>query len=558
MASYLSNLLDLIRHPMEYRTLAQYSVYHEPRRDITSPLELATTRYNEPTMRKCWDMLDATAGLYAVTVKGLDNDLARVVCVAYHVFRALYLIEGSTSLSNDAKESSLRGFHQKITKSTATFDEKELVDFDAVVAELALLPADCRTIIINTAQQMGAGMADYIHRAAAAARKGTSVACTTNTVEYDLYCHYTSGLVGEALTKFFVLIPAPVRFSSLPRKDTGVVMIERAFLGEQALLSNSCALLVKKATLIQNVVEDAKRGVWLWPNEVVARGGVRNLEELLANGSGEGEAAESALWVLSEMVLGALGHATDALDYIVLLKNQGTFNLVAFSTALALATLDLCYMNPKVFTGEAELRKADPVKLLMRSTDPHTVAYFFLDYARRIHARATPRDPHFLAISVMCGKIETWVEHHFPSYITFASGSRTVFYDDTDPRSRIVKRDKAQDEEKARAERQLKRDAEMRAWIEKQGVKPREGAAADVQLYMADGSPLMLYLLLIGALILFLSVGIAISIGGLWYFYGDEWVWKDEGDDVGIRAIFRKVFGTWGGSSPIDPLKVQR
>ena len=77
--SFLQNILEVIKHPLEYRILAQYSVYHEPRRDITSPLDYATTRYNEPTMRRCWDTLDNTAGIYASVVKELDGNLARVV-----------------------------------------------------------------------------------------------------------------------------------------------------------------------------------------------------------------------------------------------------------------------------------------------------------------------------------------------------------------------------------------------------------------------------------------------------------------------------------------------
>ncbi len=75
----LENIMEAIKHPFEYRILAQYSVFHEPRRDITSPTEFATTRYNEPNMRKCWDLLDNTAGLYASVVKELDGDLGRVV-----------------------------------------------------------------------------------------------------------------------------------------------------------------------------------------------------------------------------------------------------------------------------------------------------------------------------------------------------------------------------------------------------------------------------------------------------------------------------------------------
>ena len=167
----------------------------------------------------------------------------------------------------------------------------------------------------------------------------------------------------------------------------------------------------------------------------------------------------------------------------------------------------------------------------------------------------------------MCGKIETWVEHHYPSYITFSTGSRTVFYDDTDPRSRIVKRDKAQDEEHARAERQKKRDEDMRIWLEKSGIKPKEGAepgaplGKDVRLYAADGSPWQLYVFLIAGIVLLFAMSGGLIVGGLWYFFGDEWKWEPPQVEQGIAATFQKIFGLGkyaGGGGGTEPLVVQR
>lgn len=220
-------------------------------------------------------------------------------------------------------------------------------------------------MIVDTAQNMGAGMADFTHRAARTAtgkRKAGTVPRITDKTEYNLYCHYTSGLIGEACSQLFTLIilPAKKTFAAI---QPGPQPVERPFLASQALLSNSYGLLVQKARDVVALVEDAKEGVWVWPQEVVARAGVSSVEALMSNGRAEGESADNALWALSEMVLGALGHVPDVLDYLVLLKNQSVFNMAAYPAAMALAMLDLCFMNPRVYSGDVELRKAETIKV---------------------------------------------------------------------------------------------------------------------------------------------------------------------------------------------------
>lgn len=41
----------------------------------------------------------------------------------------------------------------------------------------------------------------------------------------------------------------------------------------------------------------------------------------------------------------------------------------------------------------------------MKATNPRDVAYMFRDYARKIHAKSTPKDPNFVKISITCGKV---------------------------------------------------------------------------------------------------------------------------------------------------------
>ena len=69
------------------------------------------------------------------------------------------------------------------------------------------------------------------------------------------------------------------------------------------------------------------------------------------------------MWALSEMTVDALTHATDALDYLTLLSNQSIFNFCAIPQVMAVATLDLCFMNPKVMKQNIKIRKGYAVSV---------------------------------------------------------------------------------------------------------------------------------------------------------------------------------------------------
>jgi farnesyl-diphosphate farnesyltransferase len=59
------------------------------------------------------------------------------------------------------------------------------------------------------------------------------------------------------------------------------------------------------------------------------------------------------------MVVEALRHATGALDFMDLLKNRSVWKLCAIPSALAIATLNLCFMNPRAFQENVKIRKAE-------------------------------------------------------------------------------------------------------------------------------------------------------------------------------------------------------
>ncbi|KIL62101.1 hypothetical protein M378DRAFT_193293 [Amanita muscaria Koide BX008] len=416
----------LVTHPLEFKSLLQFYLYHEQNRDIKALKEHPTSGWDRESMQRCWAFLDKTSRSFAAVIKELEGDLARTICLFYLVLRGLDTIEDDMSISDQVKQPILRSFHQHTVTPGWKFDgcgpkEKDrqlLVQYDVVVEEVNRLNPDYKAVIIDICHKMEIGMADYAHKAAT-----TGIIYLDTIAEYDLYCHYVAGLVGEGLSRIF----------SVSKK-------EASWLGDQLELSNSMGLLLQKTNIIRDYREDVEQKRFFWPREIWGAYGFAEMRDMCAWEGREGAEAEDikarATWVQSGMVLNALGHAVDALDYLRVLKNQTVFNFCAIPATMALATLELCFMNPDMFLRNIKIRKAEAAKLIMRSTNPREVGLIFRDYARRIHAKANPKDPNFIRISVACGKIEQWNEQQYPSFVRFINDK--PFLDPRDARTRTV------------------------------------------------------------------------------------------------------------------------
>ena len=183
---------------------------------------------------------------------------------------------------------------------------------------------------------MEVGMADYAHQAA------TSGSLYIATVtEYDLYCHYVGGLVGEGLTAIW---SASGKEASWFRNELG--------------LANSMGLLLQKTNIIRDFREDAEEHRFFWPREIWAKYGFNELTELYRRGN-----VERATWIQSEMILDALRHACDSLDYLRLIKNQSILVFCAVPSCVAMATLAFCFMNPDLFQRSVAIRKAEAARV---------------------------------------------------------------------------------------------------------------------------------------------------------------------------------------------------
>lgn len=414
-------LAQAVLHPLELRTLFSFWLWHEPRRDITSQREYATSGWDRESMRICWKHLDNSGRSFAAVIKELEGDLARVICLFYLVLRGLDTIEDDMTLPDEVKQPLLRDFVNKCVTPGWTFndsgpDEKDrelLVEFDNVISELLMLPQEYRAVILDICAKMAEGMAIYAHKAAVAASP-EEVSLPDGTA-LDMYCHYVAGLVGEGTSRLF----------SATQK-------EAPHIADELVLSNSMGLMLQKTNILRDFREDADAQRYFWPREFWARHGFAHPREMTD------AASPRALWVLSEMVLDTLRHAEDCLGYLSLLRNPSVFAFCAIPQAMAMATLAACFMNPAVFARNVKIRKAAALELIMQSTTARGVAYRFRDYARAIHAKAVPADPSYVKICVACAKIEMWAEHHFPSFVRVRGLEET--FDRDDPRSSVAEK----------------------------------------------------------------------------------------------------------------------
>lgn len=285
----------------------------------------------------------------------------------------------------EKKDPLLRNFHIHTEEEGWTFDgngpdEKDrelLVQFNSVVEELKKIKPVYREIIKDIARQMGNGMADYANKAE------HSVDCVNTVHDYDLYCHYVAGLVGNGLTRLFV--------------ESGLA---NPALQDRPHLQESMGLFLQKTNIIRDVREDFDDNRRFWPREIWSKY-VTDFEDLF-----KPENLEAALNCSSDMVLNSLGHANECLFYLAGLKEQSVFNFAAIPQSMAIATLELVFRNPAVFQRNVKITKGQACRIMVDSTQNlRLVATVFKTYVRKIHRKNVPKDPNFMKISIACGKV---------------------------------------------------------------------------------------------------------------------------------------------------------
>lgn len=289
------------------------------------------------------------------------------------------------TLPIERKEMLLRRFDRNLEVDGWTFtengpDEKErdlLVHFDVVITELKKLKPEYLEIIKDVTIKMGNGMADY------AVDAEFNLKGVEKVVDYELYCHYVAGLVGEGLTRLFV--------------ESGLASQR---LKDEPQLTESMGQFLQKNNIIRDVHEDYLEKRRFWPREIWSKH-VSDWNDLF-----KPENRGIALNCNAEMVLNALKHAEDCLIYINSIHDQSVFNFVAIPQCMAMATLEIGFRNPAIFERNVKISKGSACQLMIESTQGMPdVCHVFRRYVRKIDAKNDPSDPNFAHIKARCAEV---------------------------------------------------------------------------------------------------------------------------------------------------------
>ena len=338
-----------------------------------------------PTLRRCFHYLDKTSRSFSAVIKELNPELLAPICLFYLILRGLDTVEDDMTIPIEDKDPLLRDFHNVLQKNGWTYEgnhvrEKDrdlLINFDVVITEFKMIKPQYQAIIADITKRMGNGMADFANKANLDANGIDS------TKDYELYCHYVAGLVGEGLTRLFV-----------ESRLANPALLERPELHE------SMGQFLQQVNIIRDVREDYDGGRKFWPREIWSKH-VKNFDDLFKD-----EYQEQALNCSSEMIRNALRRADQCLFYLAGMRDQSVFNFAAIPQAMAIATLELCFRNPNIFKRNVKITRGQACQLMLASTQNVRILYrTFHKYARKILKKNRPTDPSFLNISIACAKV---------------------------------------------------------------------------------------------------------------------------------------------------------
>ncbi|KAI6710711.1 hypothetical protein JHW43_006769 [Diplocarpon mali] len=383
----LGQLLYFSLHPNQLRSILQWHVARKlPRRNPEKESE---------NLQACFKYLDMTSRSFSSVIQELTPELLVPVALFYLILRGLDTIEDDMTIPLETKEPILRSFQEILEQDGWTFTEngpnekdRELLEhFDVVIREFTTVKPAYKAIIKDITEKMGNGMADYANNAE------HNVNGVNTIKDYEEYCHYVAGLVGDGLTRLFV-----------ESKLANPALLQRPELSE------SMGQFLQKTNIIRDIREDFDDKRRFWPKEIWSRH-VQRFEDLF-----EPRNLQAALNCSSEMVLNSLRHADECLFYMAGIKDQSVFNFVAIPQSMAIATLELVFQNPLIFKQNVKITKGDACQLMMESSQNlRSVCEIFKRYIRRIQKRNTPKDPNYLEISIACAKIEQFIESIFPT-----------------------------------------------------------------------------------------------------------------------------------------------
>jgi farnesyl-diphosphate farnesyltransferase len=355
----------------------------------TMPNKVDSSVADEDTLF-CDDFLGKVSRSFAAVIRQLPKGLWKEILVFYLVLRALDTIEDDMEAfkgKEKEKIDHLNNFYRIALvkegwnmQGVGEGDEKEfLSNFHRCGAVFRTLSSNSQIIIADITKRMGQGMAEFV---------GKDLGQGTVRVEdYNLYCHYVAGLVGEGLSRLFTC----TGYESQQVADVSTT------------LANTMGLFLQKTNIIRDYLEDFVDGRAWWPQEIwkpYTRSGDLGEFSRKAN-------VEQAVQCLNHLVTDALLCVPECMEYMTLLKTEEVFRFCAIPQVMAIATLAELYNNPDVFTGVVKIRKGLTAKLILDTKTPAGLHKWFYLLSKSILNRVPDNDPNAAATKSICNRIIT-------------------------------------------------------------------------------------------------------------------------------------------------------
>jgi len=351
--------------------------------------------FNPDDLAFCDEILVKVSRSFAAVIRQLPETLLVDVMIFYLVLRALDTIEDDTKAfpSQEVKIKHLMNFHKTaLGDPTWTMDgvgeadEKRLLqNFYKCHRVYAKLNEKSRRVITDITQRMATGMAEFV---------GKDLGQGTKDIgQYNRYCHFVAGLVGEGLSRLFA-----------------VSGFEKASFSSELFLSDQMGLFLQKTNIIRDYLEDYVDSRAFWPQSVWKKY-AKTGELGYFTRQEDPEVQEMSLCCLNELVTDALELVPDCLAYLSKLRCCEIFRFCAIPQVMAIATLEKCFANADVFTGVVKIRKGTSCKLLLRTNTLDEVHDTFYLYASAIIKTANENrekgviDPSYERTIKACGNI---------------------------------------------------------------------------------------------------------------------------------------------------------
>ena len=323
----------------------------------------------------CFDALKNVSRSFNIVIKQLDEETMKVVCIYYLVLRGLDTIEDDMSILIEDKKKMLLNFHNDIENfdySIECGDKPEyrnlMKNFYKVNRTYKQLHSKYRNVIKNSTHEMAKGMVEFLDKS------------SMDTIEeYDSYCHYVAGLVGIGLSQIFTLSGS--EFNDLTKHES---------------LSNSMGLFLQKTNIIRDVKEDYDEKRYWWPKDIVSKY-FSSMDDIFGNREETGEARELTITnkhteLLNEMIMNALRHIPESIEYLSLVNNNSNFKFCAIPQVVGVQTLVTLFHNPNVFKKTEKLNKTTLARIFMDVSDMNSVLQFYIDAVEKIEKKISDNE----------------------------------------------------------------------------------------------------------------------------------------------------------------------